>query len=754
MMTLERARAPKVTWVSLVGLVLVPLLVASGFLWATWNSDTRLDRVQAAIVNNDEGTTLNKQFVPLGRQLAGGLVNGEDDLSNFDWVLTDTDDARDGIESGAYAAVVTIPEDFSKRATSFSKTEVADIAPATIEVQTSQVSGITDGVVAQVITTAARDTLNTELTEQYLDNIYLGFNSTKKQFQTVAKGARKLADGSGDLSDGLDQTSTGGKKLADGLEQLDDGTQQLSTGLTKLAAGTKELPSQTRQLADGAQKSADGAGDLADGVKEFTGGLTQLNDGTKKQPGFGEFADGAAKFAKGAGQYGTLGAGVGGGVQQVSSAMKKASDGTAQLAQLGGQGYSADGLAALRAGLRPFQVSCDAGLSDEECFGYLAATAGGIAVGTGAANAALTTEQKAPDGKSYSLVDLSENLVAGGPALAENGPLIAKGLTGFAGGIDKLATNGPKLAKGTKSLAEGLDQLADGTDQLATGLKTLSNGIQQTATGTAELADGTSQSATGGRQLSDGLVKLADGGSQLADGADELATGLEKGAKQIPTYDKQTRTALSSVVATPVTAERPSSLFADIANTTFLTILALWLGALASFVVLRAIPARVLTSMKPSWRLAGEALLPAAGIAAVQAIALTAVLQILLGLSAGQVLALLPFTLLAGLTFVTVNHALVAWLGGVGRFLSIGTVVLATASAITQAVPPFLGQIVPFLPLTPALEGARAIVTDSAGAGGSAGLLLAWLLAGLAAGVLAVARHRMAKVPEAVPVRA
>ncbi|HVK35358.1 MAG TPA: YhgE/Pip family protein, partial [Microlunatus sp.] len=249
MMTLERARAPKVTWVSLVGLILVPLLVAAGFLWATWNSDTRLDRVQAAIVNNDEGTTLNDQFVPLGRQLAGGLVNGEDGTGNFDWVLTDTDDARVGIESGIYAAVVTIPEDFSKGATSFSKSEVADIAPATIEVQTSQVSGITDGVVAQVITTAARDTLNTELTEQYLDNIYLGFNSTKEQFQSVAKGARKLADGSGDLSDGLDQTSTGGKKLADGLEQLDDGTQQLSAGMTKLADGTKELPAQTRQLA-------------------------------------------------------------------------------------------------------------------------------------------------------------------------------------------------------------------------------------------------------------------------------------------------------------------------------------------------------------------------------------------------------------------------------------------------------------------------------------------------------------------------
>ena len=54
MWKLERARDPKITWVSLLGLILVPLLVSGGFLWATWNSDSRLDRVQAAIVNNDE----------------------------------------------------------------------------------------------------------------------------------------------------------------------------------------------------------------------------------------------------------------------------------------------------------------------------------------------------------------------------------------------------------------------------------------------------------------------------------------------------------------------------------------------------------------------------------------------------------------------------------------------------------------------------------------------------------------------------
>ena len=58
MITLERANSSRRIgpW-SLLGLILVPLLVAGGFLWATWDSDTRLDRVEAAVVNLDEPVT-------------------------------------------------------------------------------------------------------------------------------------------------------------------------------------------------------------------------------------------------------------------------------------------------------------------------------------------------------------------------------------------------------------------------------------------------------------------------------------------------------------------------------------------------------------------------------------------------------------------------------------------------------------------------------------------------------------------------
>src|SRR5699024_12580099 len=76
---LERANSKRpVTWISLIGLVLVPIIVAAGFILATWKSGDRLETIEAAIVNNDDGAEVDGETVPIGRQLTSGLV-GEDE---------------------------------------------------------------------------------------------------------------------------------------------------------------------------------------------------------------------------------------------------------------------------------------------------------------------------------------------------------------------------------------------------------------------------------------------------------------------------------------------------------------------------------------------------------------------------------------------------------------------------------------------------------------------------------------------------
>ena len=205
---------------------------------------------------------------------------------------------------------------------------------------------------------------------------------------------------------------------------------------------------------------------------------------------------------------------------------------------------------------------------------------------------------------------------------------------------------------------------------------------------------------------------------------------------------------VSAPVAVPAS---DGASYSDIAITTLLVVLALWLGGLAAFVVLRPVTDRVVASMKPSWRLAFEALGPAAVIGAVQAVVLSVVLQQLLDLSAGQTAGLVPFAVLTAVSFAAVNQALVAALGGLGRFLSVLAAVVVTAGALTAATPALFGAIAPYLPLTPALQGVRALVSDGGGVGPAVGVLVGWLLLGVSVSVLSVARRRM--LPAAVSTR-
>ena len=715
MITFERAGGSRrIGLWSVLGIILVPLVLAGGFLWATWDSDTRLGRVEAAVVNEDEPVTIDGQLVPLGRQLAGGLVDSDDDR-NFSWVLTDGADANEGLASGRYAAVVRIPADFSARATSFAENDAAVAEAATIEVRTSEISGIADPVVGQAITAAATKALNTELTKQYLDGIYVGFNRVAEEFEKVADASGKLADGTDELSGGIARAATGAGQLADGLDDLDTGADQLAGGLGQLADGVAELPDGTDRLADGTRRSANGAGDLATGTDKLADGTTDLAGGADDLAGgLKELRSGTAANSRG--------------VQEFAAGLRTYAEQMAGFAEL-----SDAQLAAI--------VPCP--LPAEQCPVFYA----GLRAGTTVAATGMTTES---DGQP-SLLDGADQLADGAAGIDDGVGRLATGASKLATGAEQLAHGTDDLAGGADRLADGLDQLAHGTRQLADSTVPLAAGITRLAEGAEQLAEGTGQSAAGADDLHTGLVRLADGAEKLASGSRQLADGLAEGQEEIPTYTRSERERLSGVVATPVTAPEPEQAYADVATTTFLAVVALWVGGLASYLVLRAVSAGVLGSMKPSWRLALEGLAPGAAVATIQAVILTAILDRLLDLSTSQVLTLLPFAVLTGVAFAAVNHALVAWFGGVGRFVSVIIVVLAAAGAITSAVPDLFEAITPFLPLTPALQGFRAIASDGSGAAGAAGLLVAWLLIGVSAAVLAVARRRMLPVSSGTP---
>lgn len=700
MFALERARVDRpVRWTGLLGLLLIPVIVAGAFLWATWDADQRLDQVRAAVVNLDEPVTIDDQLVPLGRQLAGGLVGGATDrtvegqgLQNITWVLSDEDDATAGLRDGRYAAVVTIPKNFSSAATSYAQADTA--RHATIDVQTSPTSKLADPVIARAVAAVAVDTTNQLLTENYLDQVYVGFNDTREGMQELADGTEQLASGAGQLADGVNAASDGTSQLSAGLSQLSAGSPQLRSGTGQLATGARQLSNGLGQL--DAQLAANPGMDtsqldaLASGSAQLRAGTAHLRDGT------GQLADGAAGLDAGLLAYQS-------GIGQIA-ANGLVDPGTGQP-------------------VCPPQIQA---AGPQACGIFLE----GTKAGASAAVAGLST----PDPRSgATLLDGSAALAAGTRQLhTQTGPL-ADGTAQLDAGIQLLV---PQL----KALPGQMKQLSDGVHQLAVGADQVADGADQLAAGTARYTGGVDQVAAGAGTLADGMSQLGGGSDELAAGTQDLAKGVSDGLDKAPVFDEADRERLSGVVSRPVSGGELTTPGAG-SWVALVVGLALWLAGLATFLVLQAVPGRALGSSAGTGRLLTRALWPALLVAAVQAGVVFLVARSALQTGGDRLWAVVALLALVAVTASVVNHALVVWLGGFGRVLSVAFAVLAVASSLTAAIPTLLADLRPYLPLTPAIDGLRNLLVGDP-VGGSVGLLLVWLLGALLASLLGLARKR------------
>ena len=433
-LSLERARSRRpVTWLTLIGVVLLPVVIGGILVAALYNPVERLGDMRAAIVNNDKPVTVNGQLVPLGRQLSAGLVEGSDDLpSNLTWTISNTDDAAAGLADGTYDAVVTIPENFSAAAPSTAgASDGSGGTPekATISAQTSPDSLIVDDAITSQVASAAASVLGTQLSTVYLENVFLGFTTLGDKLGEAATGAHQLADGASQAATGAAQLPAGATALATGATQLGDGATELSAGLT--------------QLADGTRQSQNGAGQLAAGLGTVSGQLTSTAADT-----LGGAAATTVSYANAAA---TATQGLAGTYTQLLTANNCIPPATPTTTE---QGAVCLALGQLATGVKDSATAA----------GYTAGYASGVQQGLGQAAAGI------------------DQLTAGASALQT-------GLGTIADGQDTAST-------GATGLASGASQLATGATQLAAGATTLSDGVSQLSTGTASLADGLDQAST------------------------------------------------------------------------------------------------------------------------------------------------------------------------------------------------------------------------------------------------------------------
>lgn len=676
----SRSRRP-VTWLTLIGVLLLPAVIGGILVGALYNPTDRLDNITAAIVNDDKAVELNGQLVPLGRQLTGGLVKGADDQpSNIDWVISNDDDAAAGLADGTYTAVVTIPENFTAASLSTRPGETPE--KATIGVQTAPDARVVDGAITAQLASTASSVFGSTLSSQYLKNVFLGFTSLSDQLGTAASGAHQLADGAsqaatgaGSLRDGLGQLSSGASQLADGAGQLAAGTGPLADGVGQLATGATALAGGTRDAAAGVDKLAGGADGIAAGNQQLATQINGLAD--QIPPGF---ADDAAALSKAAPQVNQA-------LVDAAAALQKAAD------------------------------ECTG--TPEQC----------EALSTAAAEAKKALPQATETvTKIGNLAGQASQLPAGIRAIAAANQQLADGATGLAGGAREAASGLTTIAGGIDGLSGGATKIADGTRQLGTGAAALSSGASQ-------VASGISGAETGAAQLTDGV-------SQVATGTGSLADGLDKAVAQLPTYTDAQATNLADVVADPVSATGTSDSLFGLAAVPLLAMAVLWFGGLASFVAFQAVSARALTSRRPSALVALRGFAPAALVGAVQGLLVAGVVQIASKYDWSDWALFALVCVAAGIAFAAVHQALVALFGGAGRWIAAVIGALALGASIVSTVPPALAAAASLLPTAPAYDAMLGALSSSGGvAAGVAGFVV-WAVLSLLVTTLVVVRRR------------
>ncbi|MBW3086532.1 Chromosome partition protein Smc [Austwickia sp. TVS 96-490-7B] len=576
-----------------------------------------------------------------------------------------------------------------------------------------------------------------------------GTGQLVKGLDTLNAGMPKLADGSKELADkatllsqkqaqyveGLSKAGDGAKKMHEGsakLSQLGDATKKLDAGAQKLAAGSTTLAAGADKAAAGAQKLAGATGpqgELYTGATKVSSGASELSQ---------KMAELNTELAPGGKLHAALSSPLPlhrqAALAKLQEAMQKLTAGTGQLsagATAVSEGiYSTSGKPSLNAGLTA--LAGPEGLQ-------------GLVGGAHALNNGLTSTNPASPGLAPALHQLAgstndmsgiQGLINGLASLDEgmNNPDPTKGLVAGGKALSQangqLAGGAQKISGGVSTVAGGVTQLDQGAHQLHAGVNSASQKVPALVDALGQLDSGAQQAAAGADKLRQGTALLAgktpelkSGVGKAKDGSGELASKLADGKNQIPSDQDDTRRARAAAINNPVSMSTEdihrASSWGEGFSPFFIGI-ALWVGALITWLLLRPLQTRALMTSVNGFRMAWGALNSALLLAVGQVFIMLAVMHFAIGLEPKNMTATIAFTMLCAFAFMALQQAFqVAFGSAVGKVIAIAMLMVQLASSggtyPIETTPEFLRTINPYLPMSYLVSGLREAITGGLG---------------------------------------
>lgn len=545
MIKAEWKNIAKSTWLKIVlcAIMIIPMIYACVFLGSMWDPYGQTDQLPVAVVNKDKEVEYNGSTMDIGKQLSDKLAKND----SMDFNIVSSSKAQKGLKDGKYYMIITIPENFSKNATT-----LLDDDPQTMMLtyttnpQTNYVATKMDeSAMAKV-----KAEISSTVTKTYSKILFKNVKTLSKGFKTAAEGSQKLSDGVNTAKDGnatitenlntlassalvfndgadslvkgLSAYTKGVSTAKAGVQQLDNNSATLNNGAAQLKAGSSQLLSAVqaaeKQLGDGINASAGQLNTLTSSNKQIEESSKQLSAALTKIQGAidsNNLVENDAQAAKK----------VDGMISTLSTTISTMNNNAAQLNQLAAaekkqaeqlqatQPQAAQELmlkatshATQAATLQQVASQLSSSINTDD-LKQLSTLLNG--------NAAVLKNQTAANAKTQQLLASSQQL-----ATANN--------TAVGSLVTNLKTVQANM-KGTSNsvgMVGAVSQIDEGLGTLQSGLKTYTGGVKQVNNGLGTLASNNKTLNSGASQLADGALKISSGSNQLAAGSATLGEGL------------------------------------------------------------------------------------------------------------------------------------------------------------------------------------------------------------------------------------
>lgn len=585
---LKRMTKSKLFLISIIAIIIVPVLYSLLYLKAFWDPYGSLDNLPVAVVNLDEGATLNGEDINYGADVVEKLKGN----NKVKWVFVSSENEADaGLNGSKYYAKFQIDKDFSEKIIAAKE---GTPQKAGMEFVCNQKKNYLASQVTSKVQNVLKEEIVGTITDNYVTASFNTLYDVKDGMVSAADGSAQIKDGINELLEKVPELKDGVTQLQDGANQLHDGQTSLNNGLGQLNNGLYSLKDGSTKLSNGSLSLYNGIGSLKDGVSTMNGGLGQLNEkvpglasgignlytGSQKlKSGIDSAKDGSSQLANGAVTlYNAYNETVYPGVEQINGGIKtldssmqsgaenlkvlqsgadtlgKSSDKIAQAssnlkdgyAQIKGgvdmlvqsSGNTQDVMQSVASDLKAALSSGDDNTKNQKIMEalqtmqkYQQANEGAAeklkAISDGAANFETNYNEYNNQVKSYT--DGVKNLSDGTTKLIGNVSQISAGVSNLSAGVDNLQKGlNTSFGPGLKMIASGSSSLNNGLSQLQTGSKDLSNGLNTVNSSVPTLSSGISQLYNGSNSALVGANTLYSGANDLYNGINNATAGISQ----------------------------------------------------------------------------------------------------------------------------------------------------------------------------------------------------------------------------------